>query len=142
MFFVCWWYSGFMPLTCMYAPSIGELAGSGPRMVRILVGRRRRTWDGVYRRAGVRLRRITGEGSLQRVLVAADAAGARAPVLWQSPDPKSLPAPILPTWATVRLVEVQVERGPAVCPIHTALGLPEHWPTGDAFPRRRWSNPS
>ena len=37
-FFVCWWYSGFTPMTCMYAPSVGELAGSGPRTVRILMG--------------------------------------------------------------------------------------------------------
>ncbi|MBO3674795.1 hypothetical protein J5X86_07025 [Streptomyces sp. NEAU-YJ-81] len=58
------------------------------------------------------------------------------PVLWQSPDPNSLPAPVLPAWATAQLVEAQVEHRLAACPIHTALGLPEHWPTGDAFPRR------
>lgn len=58
------------------------------------------------------------------------------PVLWRSPAPESLPAPVLPTWATAGLVEIQVERRPAARPIHTALGLPEHWPTGEAFPRR------
>ncbi|KIF76094.1 hypothetical protein QR77_23835 [Streptomyces sp. 150FB] len=56
------------------------------------------------------------------------------PVLWQSPDSSSLPAPVLPTWATAQLVDVQVEYQPAACPAHTALGLPEHWPVGEAFP--------
>lgn len=64
------------------------------------------------------------------------------PVLWRSPDPRSLPAPILPTWATAQLVDVQVEHQPAARPTHTALGLPKHWPVGDAFPRRQLSNPS
>jgi hypothetical protein len=64
------------------------------------------------------------------------------PVLWHSSDPKSLPAPVLPTWATAQSAEIQVERRPAACPTHTALGLPTHWPTGDAFPRRHGSNPS
>lgn len=59
------------------------------------------------------------------------------PVLWQSPDPNSRPAPVLSTWATARLAEGQVERQPALRPVHTALSLPERWPTGDAFPRRR-----
>ncbi|GHC56342.1 hypothetical protein [Streptomyces flavofungini] len=62
------------------------------------------------------------------------------PVLWQSPDPKSLPAPVLPTWATAQLGEVQVEHRPATCPTNTALGLPKNWPVGDAFPRRHRSN--
>ncbi|MFF0204794.1 hypothetical protein [Streptomyces sp. NPDC005017] len=62
------------------------------------------------------------------------------PVLWQSCDPKSIPSPVLPPWATVQLVDVQVERRPAAFPIHAALGLPEHWPTGDAFPRRHQGN--
>ncbi|MGW4619539.1 hypothetical protein [Streptomyces sp. NPDC004592] len=62
------------------------------------------------------------------------------PVLWQSPDPKSRPVPILPPWVTAQLVEAQVERRPAAVPIHAALGLPEHWPIGDAFPRRHRSN--
>ncbi|MGW0877994.1 hypothetical protein [Streptomyces sp. NPDC002671] len=57
------------------------------------------------------------------------------PVLWQSPDPASLPAPIFPSWATAQLVGIQVERQPAIRSVHTALGLPERWPTGDAFPR-------
>ncbi|MGW0944515.1 hypothetical protein ACWD4O_18500 [Streptomyces sp. NPDC002623] len=64
------------------------------------------------------------------------------PVLWQSPDPRSLPAPILPTWETAQLVDIQVEHQPAARPTHTALGLPKHWPVGDAFPRRKQSNPS
>ncbi|WP_223186577.1 hypothetical protein [Streptomyces sp. CBMA29] len=58
------------------------------------------------------------------------------PVLWQSPDPNSLPAPVLPTWGSARLLDVQVERQSAAQPPHTALGLPEHWPVGDAFARR------
>lgn len=62
------------------------------------------------------------------------------PVLWQSPDPSSLPAPVLPTWATAQLVDVQVDRQPAACSVHTALGLPEIWPVGEAFPRRHQSN--
>jgi hypothetical protein len=58
-----------------------------------------------------------------------------APVLWQSPDPSSIPAPILPTWATTQLNGDQVERQPAASPPHAAVGLAEHWPTGDPFPR-------
>ncbi|MEV6836339.1 hypothetical protein AB0N17_17805 [Streptomyces sp. NPDC051133] len=57
------------------------------------------------------------------------------PVLWRSPDPGSLPAPVFPTWATAQLAGIQVERQPAIRSVHTALGLPERWPTGDAFPR-------
>jgi hypothetical protein len=29
---VCWWYSGFVPLTCVNAWLVAELAGSGPGM--------------------------------------------------------------------------------------------------------------
>ncbi|MFJ8828323.1 hypothetical protein ACIREE_42270 [Streptomyces sp. NPDC102467] len=58
------------------------------------------------------------------------------PALWQSPDPSSLPSPVLPTWATAQLVNVHVEHRPPHDPIYTALGLPKHWPVGDAFPRR------
>ena len=57
------------------------------------------------------------------------------PVLWQSPDPASHAGPIFPTWATAQLAGIQVERQPAIRSVHTALGLPERWPTGDAFPR-------
>jgi hypothetical protein len=57
------------------------------------------------------------------------------PVLWQSPDPNSLPAPVLSTWGSARLLDAQVERQPPAQPPHTALGLPEHWPVGDAFAR-------
>ncbi|MFF3242475.1 hypothetical protein ACFYWY_01800 [Streptomyces sp. NPDC002870] len=64
------------------------------------------------------------------------------PILWQSPDPSSLPALVLPTWATAQVVDVHVEHQPPACPIYTALGLPEHWPVGDPFPRRRRSNAS
>lgn len=64
------------------------------------------------------------------------------PTLWRSSDPNSLPAPVLPAWATAQLVEVQIEHQPAARPTHAALGLPEHWPTGDAFPRRHGSNQS
>ncbi|WP_329156783.1 hypothetical protein OHA63_16680 [Streptomyces anulatus] len=59
----------------------------------------------------------------------------RSPVLWRSPHPRSLPAPVLATWETAQLVKAQVERRPASSPIHTALGLSEHWPVGDAFPK-------
>ncbi|MFC9132885.1 hypothetical protein ACFT4A_39445 [Streptomyces sp. NPDC057099] len=58
------------------------------------------------------------------------------PVLWQSPDHRSLPAPVLPTWATAWLGEFQVVRQPAAQPVHAALSLPKEWPVGDAFPRR------
>ncbi|MET8136316.1 hypothetical protein ABZV24_30995 [Streptomyces sp. NPDC005251] len=58
------------------------------------------------------------------------------PVLWRSPDSNSLPAPVLPTWATAELSGIQVERRPANRPVHTALDLPERWPIGDAFPQR------
>lgn len=57
------------------------------------------------------------------------------PVLWRSPDPNSIPAPVLPTWATMQLVGTQVERQPASASAHTAVKLAEHWPTGDPFPR-------
>lgn len=62
------------------------------------------------------------------------------PVLWQSPDPSSLPAPVLPIWATAQLVDVQVKRQPAACSVHTVFGLPELWPVGEPFPRRHQSN--
>ncbi|MCA1218568.1 hypothetical protein [Streptomyces sp. 8L] len=57
------------------------------------------------------------------------------PILWQSPDPSSLPAPVLPSWSTAKLVDFQIERQMPTCPIHDALGLPRLWPLGDAFPR-------
>ncbi|MGW7750283.1 hypothetical protein ACWGK6_01680 [Streptomyces violaceusniger] len=66
----------------------------------------------------------------------------KVPVLWQSPAPDSLPAPVLPTWETAQLVDIRIERQPAARPIHTSLGLPEHWPIGDAFPRGRPSTES
>ncbi|MFD7513812.1 hypothetical protein ACFV85_03270 [Streptomyces niveus] len=62
------------------------------------------------------------------------------PVLWQSPDPSSLPVPILPAWGTARLSNGLVEHLPPVSPVYAVLGLPEHWPIGDAFPRRHLSN--
>ncbi|MEU5682418.1 hypothetical protein DEJ48_07605 [Streptomyces venezuelae] len=62
------------------------------------------------------------------------------PVLWQSPDPSSLSAPALPVWATAQVVDAHVEHQPPTYPIYTALGLPKHWPVGDAFPRRHPSN--
>ncbi|GAA4670476.1 hypothetical protein [Streptomyces youssoufiensis] len=64
------------------------------------------------------------------------------PVLWRSPDPKSLPAPALPTWATARLSESRVVRQPATCSVNNAVGLPKEWPVGDPFPRDHRSNPS
>ncbi|MFJ9541636.1 hypothetical protein ACIRPX_30875 [Streptomyces sp. NPDC101225] len=64
------------------------------------------------------------------------------PVLWQSPAPESLAAPVLPTWGTAQLVDTQVEYQPAAYPIHTALSLPEHWPVGAPFPQRHRSNAS
>ncbi|AYN40588.1 hypothetical protein D9753_18725 [Streptomyces dangxiongensis] len=66
----------------------------------------------------------------------------KVPVLWQSPTRGSLPAPVLPTWETAQLVDNHVERKPAARPIHTSLALPEHWPSGDAFPRRQPSTGS
>ncbi|NYE42060.1 hypothetical protein [Streptomyces fulvorobeus] len=64
------------------------------------------------------------------------------PVLWHSPAPSSLPAPILPTWATAQLANDQVERRPAALPTHAALGLPQQWPVGEAFPRNHESSSS
>ncbi|MYV53719.1 hypothetical protein [Streptomyces sp. SID3212] len=66
----------------------------------------------------------------------------RTPVLWQSPDPSSPPVTALPTWATAQLVGIQVEHQSAAHPTHTALGLSEHWPIGEAFPRHHQSNPA
>lgn len=83
--------------------------------------------------------RDKGHGRVSGVLVVNNPAPwtwtKNAPVLWHSPDPSSIAAPILPTWANVQLVGDQVERQPSVAPAHTAVGLAEHWPTGDAFPR-------
>jgi hypothetical protein len=59
----------------------------------------------------------------------------QSPVLWLSPDTRSRPAPVLPAWATARLVDDHVERRPAVAPICTTIGLPEQWPAGRRFPR-------
>ncbi|MFD9851617.1 hypothetical protein [[Kitasatospora] papulosa] len=64
----------------------------------------------------------------------------KTPVLWQSPDPSSLPVRALPTWATARLVNARVEHQPAALPAHTALGLPRHWPVGNAFPEQHRSS--
>lgn len=80
-----------------------------------------------------------GHGRVSGVLVVDNPAPwtwtKNTPVLWHSPDPSSIPAPVLPTWATVQLVGDQVERQPAGAPAHTAVRLAEHWPTGNAFPR-------
>lgn len=59
----------------------------------------------------------------------------KSPTLWQSPNPSSLSAPVLPTWKTARLVDGQVERKPSTAEAHTAIGLPVQWPSGDPFPR-------
>ncbi|WP_237542738.1 MULTISPECIES: hypothetical protein [unclassified Streptomyces] len=61
----------------------------------------------------------------------------KIPVLWQSAASGSLPAPVLPSWETAKLVDNHVERQPATRPVHTALGLPERWPSGEAFPQHR-----
>ncbi|MFJ6543302.1 hypothetical protein ACIQMP_22005 [Streptomyces sp. NPDC091385] len=66
----------------------------------------------------------------------------KVPVLWRSPAPGSLLAPVLPTWETAQLVDGHVKRQPATRPIHSSLDLPENWPIGDAFPRRRPSTES
>ncbi|MBV8993427.1 MAG: hypothetical protein JO287_06925, partial [Pseudonocardiales bacterium] len=80
-----------------------------------------------------------GHGRVSGVLAVDNPApwtwAKNTPVLWQSPDPSSLPAPILPSWATVQLVGDRVERQPPAAPAHTAVGLAEHWPTGEPFPR-------
>lgn len=74
-------------------------------------------------------------GSLnRRMLWMSPVKPSSTPVLWQSPDPASFPAPIFPAWATAQLAGIQVEGQPAIRSVHTALGLPERWPTGDAFP--------
>jgi hypothetical protein len=59
----------------------------------------------------------------------------KTPVLWLSSDPESLAAPVLPVWSTARLLDARVQRRPAASLAHTVLGLPAHWPVGDAFPR-------
>ncbi|MFD3375107.1 MULTISPECIES: hypothetical protein [unclassified Streptomyces] len=111
--------------TALYGTSVEYAHAGAPSFGRMLDGYWTATYDHFHSR-------VSG------VLIVDNPAPwtwtQNVPVLWQSPDPESLPAPVLPPWATARLVEIQVERGPAVCPIHTALGLPEHWPTGDAFP--------
>ncbi|WP_211257924.1 hypothetical protein [Lentzea albidocapillata] len=57
------------------------------------------------------------------------------PVLWCSPNSRSIDAPVLPTWGTMHLASGQVERQPPAAPANTALGLPEDWPIGDPSQR-------
>ncbi|MEU0511637.1 hypothetical protein [Amycolatopsis sp. NPDC006125] len=57
------------------------------------------------------------------------------PVLWHSNDPRSIPAPILPTWASARLVRDEIDQKPAATPARTAVRLGQDWPVGEAFPR-------
>ncbi|MFD8483174.1 hypothetical protein [Kitasatospora sp. NPDC059673] len=59
----------------------------------------------------------------------------RTPVLWRSPHPESMPAPVLPTWEAASLVGTEVARVPAESPVSSALELPDHWPVGAPFPR-------
>lgn len=59
----------------------------------------------------------------------------KSPTLWHSSHQNSISAPVLPTWKAARLVDGQVEREPSVTEVHTALGLPAQWPSGDPFPR-------
>ena len=81
-----------------------------------------------------------GHGRVSGVLVVDNPApwtwANNTPVLWLSPDPNSIKAPILPTWSTVQLAGEQVERHPPATPAHTAVGLTEAWPTGEPFPRQ------
>ncbi|MET8902171.1 hypothetical protein [Streptomyces sp. NPDC004538] len=117
--------------TALYGTSVEYARASTPTFGRMLDG----YWTATYDHAHSR---VSG------VLVVDNPAPwtwtKNAPVLWQSPDPRSLPAPILPAWAAAQLGEVQVEHQPAARPIHTALSLPKHWPVGDAFPRSHQSN--
>lgn len=112
--------------TALYGTSVEYAHASTPTFGRMRDG----YWTATYAHADSR---VSG------VLIVDNPApwtwAKNTPVLWQSPDPKSLPAPVLPTWATAQLGEVQVEHQPAACPTHTGLGLPKHWPVGDAFPR-------
>jgi hypothetical protein len=83
--------------------------------------------------------RNDGHGRVSGVLVVDNPGprtwAKRTPLLLHSPDPSSFPAPVLPIWATVRLIGDQVEREPPAAPAHTAVGLAEDWPIGDPFPR-------
>ncbi|MFC4859269.1 hypothetical protein [Actinophytocola glycyrrhizae] len=80
-----------------------------------------------------------GHGRVSGVLIANNPGpwnwAKKTPVLWQSPDPNSIKAPVLPTWATVQVADEQIERQSPAAPAHTAVRLTEQWPTGDPFPR-------
>lgn len=111
--------------TALYGRSVEHTDTSGPSTVG-------RMPDGYWTTP-----RDHGHGRVSGVLVVDNSAPwtwtKNTPVLWRSPDPTSIPAPVLPTWATVQLVGDQVERQSPSAPAHTAVGLTEHWPTGDAF---------
>lgn len=119
--------------TALYGTSVEYAHGSTPAFGRMPDGYWTATYDHTHSR-------VSG------VLIVDNPAPwtwtKNTPVLWESPDPSSLRAPVLPAWATAGLVEAQVEHRTAACPTHTALGLPKHWPVGDAFPRRPLSNPN
>ncbi|MDI5969930.1 hypothetical protein POF50_011375 [Streptomyces sp. SL13] len=88
-------------------------------------------WTGTYARAHSRV-----SGVLTVDNPAPWTWSKNTPVLWQSPHPSSLAAPILPSWATMQLIDGRAASGPADRPVHTALGLPQDWPFGEAFPQR------
>ncbi|MGY6020560.1 hypothetical protein [Streptomyces spinosirectus] len=119
--------------TGLYGTSVEYVHTSTPTFGRMLDG----YWTATYDHAHSRV-----SGVLTVNNPAPWTWARNTPVLWRSPDPESLSAPVLPTWATAKLGEVRVERQPAASPIHTALGLPQHWPVGNAFPERHGSDPS
>lgn len=84
--------------------------------------------------------RSRGHGRVSGVLVMDNPGpwnwAKKIPVLWHSPDPSSIKAPVLPTWARAQLIDGHIERRPPTAPAYMAVGLTEGWPTGDPFPRR------
>ncbi len=111
--------------TALYGSSVEYAQASTPNFGRMPDGYWTATYDHMH-------------GRVSGVLTVANPAPwtwtKNTPVLWRNPDPSSLSAPILPTWATAQLVDAHVEYRLPDHPVHTVLGLTEHWPTVDAFP--------
>ncbi|WP_405413650.1 hypothetical protein [Streptomyces rubiginosohelvolus] len=111
--------------TALYGASVEYVHTGTPVIGRLCNG----YWNSTYDHA---------HGKVSGVLTVDNPApwtwAKNTPVLWHSSDPASLPAPVLPSWATAQLADAQVERHMSTCPIQDVLGLPQLWPVGDAFP--------
>ncbi|MFI8928231.1 hypothetical protein ACIG3E_11220 [Streptomyces sp. NPDC053474] len=128
--------AGFFPededvATALYGTSVQYVHNSAPAFGRRPDG----YWTGTYAHAHSRV-----SGVLTVNNPAPWTWTKNTPVLWQSPDPSSLRAPVLSAWKTAQLVNTQVRYQPPADPVHTALGLPEHWPDGAPFPRGHRNN--